>query len=270
MRWRWRAPGQAEVDLTASADDGAWLPARVRPAAAAVRGDGLSKRYGEGDGAVDALRDVTVSFALGSFGAIMGPSGSGKSTLLHLLAGLDTPTGGSVELAGVPIDGLDDDALTALRRTHVGFVFQAFNLLPALSAEDNILLPLRIAGVRPDTEWADTVIRVCGLAERRRHRPAELSGGQQQRLAIARALVARPTVVFADEPTGNIDSAAGDEILALLRLAVDEFGQTVVLVTHDPLAAARADRVVFLIDGRIVGEQLRPTAESIIAALRDR
>jgi putative ABC transport system ATP-binding protein len=236
--------------------------------AAVVRGHGLVKRFGSGTSAVDALRGVDVAFEPGSFTAIMGPSGSGKSTLLHILAGLDRPTDGWVEIDGTRLDGLGDRDLTLLRRRSVGFVFQAYNLLPVLSAEENITLPLRIGGARPDRAWLETLIEAVGLGDRRTHRPAELSGGQQQRVAVARALVTRPAVVFGDEPTGNLDSTSSREILALLRRAVDEFGQTIVMVTHDPSAATIADRVAFLADGRLVGIEERPTIDAILDHLR--
>ena len=212
---------------------------------------GVSRRYGEGEAAVDALVDVSTGFERGRFTAIMGPSGSGKSTLMHILAGLDNPTSGTVELDGEEITGLDDGELTKLRRDKLGFVFQFFNLLPVLTAEENLVLPLSIAGRKPDAEWLEQLIRTVGLEERRTHRPSELSGGQQQRVAVARALVSKPAVVFADEPTGNLDSKASAEVLRLLRQAVDEFGQTVIMVTHDPAAAAHADRLIVLRDGRI-------------------
>ena len=212
----------------------------------------LSRVYGEGETAVHALRDVTVAFPSGQFAAIMGPSGSGKSTLMHLLAGLDRPTAGSVVVDDLELANLDDKALTRLRRDRLGFVFQAFNLVPVLTAEENILLPLTLAGRKPDREWLDQLIAAVGLGDRLDHRPSELSGGQQQRVAVARALIHRPAVVFADEPTGNLDSHSSDEVLALLRQAVDEFGQTVVMVTHDAHAASVADRIVVLSDGRIV------------------
>jgi putative ABC transport system ATP-binding protein len=211
----------------------------------------VHRRYGEGEAAVDALAGVSASFDRGRFAAIMGPSGSGKSTLMHILAGLDRPTGGTVTLDGVDLSGLDDGKLTQLRRDKLGFVFQFFNLLPVLTAEENIALPLSIAGRRPDHEWLDQLIDVVGLGDRRTHRPAELSGGQQQRVAVARALVSRPAVVFADEPTGNLDSKASEEVLQLLRHSVDELGQTVIMVTHEAHAAAFADRLVVLRDGRI-------------------
>ncbi len=226
-----------------------------RPPAAArgqiVTATDLRRRYGEGQAAVDALAGVSVGFDRGRFAAIMGPSGSGKSTLMHLLAGLDKPTSGSVRLDGVELDGLDDGKLTQLRRDRLGFVFQFFNLLPVLTAEENIRLPLSIAGRQPDAAWFEQLIEVVGLGDRRSHRPAELSGGQQQRVAVARALVSKPAVVFADEPTGNLDSKASDDVMALLRHAVDELGQTVIVVTHDAHAAAYADRLVVLRDGKV-------------------
>jgi putative ABC transport system ATP-binding protein len=221
---------------------------------AIVTATDLRRRYGEGHAAVDALDGVTVSFERGQYAAIMGPSGSGKSTLMHVLAGLDTPTGGSVVIDGTELAGLDDGELTSLRRDKLGFVFQFFNLLPVLTAEENIVLPLTIAGREPDREWVDQLIDVVGLGDRRTHRPAELSGGQQQRVAVARALASKPAVVFADEPTGNLDSKASDEVLELLSRAVHEFGQTVIMVTHEPHAAAFADSVVVLDDGRVVHE----------------
>ncbi len=216
----------------------------------------LHRRYGEGDAAVDALDGVSVRFAQGRFAAIMGPSGSGKSTLMHILAGLDRPTSGSVVLDGTELADLDDDKLTELRRDKLGFIFQFFNLLPVLSAEENIRLPLSIAGREPDKELLERLIEVVGLGDRRTHRPAELSGGQQQRVAVARALVSKPAVVFADEPTGNLDSKASEEVLQLLREAVDGFEQTVVMVTHEAHAAAFADRLVALRDGRIAHDGL--------------
>ncbi|WP_456877824.1 ABC transporter ATP-binding protein [Geodermatophilus sp. SYSU D00710] len=241
-------------------------PASV--SSAAVRATGLTKVYGSGDTAVRALDGVDVAFGRGEFTAIMGPSGSGKSTLMHCLAGLDTATSGQVFLGGTELTRLRDDELTRLRRDRVGFVFQAFNLLPVLDARENVVLPMRLAGRRPDPAWFDAVIARLGLRERLRHRPAELSGGQQQRVAIARALLPRPDVVFADEPTGNLDSRAGAEVLDLLRSSVRETGQTVVMVTHDPTAASYADRVVLLADGRPAGEVERPTAASVLDALR--
>jgi putative ABC transport system ATP-binding protein len=219
-----------------------------------VEAVGLSRRYGEGEAAVDALVDVSTGFERGRFVAIMGPSGSGKSTLMHILAGLDKPTSGTVILDGEEITSLDDAELTRLRRDKLGFVFQFFNLLPVLTAEENLVLPLSIAGRKPDEEWVERLMRTVGLEDRRAHRPSELSGGQQQRVAVARALVSKPTVVFADEPTGNLDSKSSEDVLRLLRQAVDEFGQTVIMVTHDPAAAAHADRLLVLRDGRIVSD----------------
>ncbi len=220
----------------------------------------VSRRYGEGEAAVDALVGVSTGFERGRFTAIMGPSGSGKSTLMHILAGLDKPTSGTVSLDGEEITDLDDAALTKLRRDKLGFVFQFFNLLPVLTAEENLVLPLSIAGRKPDTQWLEQLIRTVGLADRRTHRPSELSGGQQQRVAVARALVSKPAVVFADEPTGNLDSKASADVLSLLRQAVDEFGQTVIMVTHDPAAAAHADRLITLRDGRIESDGPPPGA----------
>jgi putative ABC transport system ATP-binding protein len=232
----------------------------VFPVTEIVSATDLSRRFGDGPAAVDALDGVTVAFQSGSFAAVMGPSGSGKSTLMHVLAGLDKPTAGSVVIDGTEIAALDDAALTRLRRDKVGFIFQAFNLLPVLTAEENIVLPLSIAGRKVDREWLDTLIDAVGLDDRRTHRPSELSGGQQQRVAIARALVTKPAVVFADEPTGNLDSTASADVLALLRRAVDEFGQTVIMVTHDHDAAAVADRVVELADGHVVADRAIRTA----------
>ena len=228
----------------------------------------VSRRYGEGDAAVDALAGVSTDFERGRFSAIMGPSGSGKSTLMHILAGLDRPTAGTVVLDGSEITALDDGALTRLRRDKLGFIFQFFNLLPVLTAEENIVLPLSIAGTKPDPEWLDALIRTVGLDDRRTHLPAELSGGQQQRVAVARALVSRPAVVFADEPTGNLDSKASEDVLALLRGAVDEFGQTVIMVTHDPEAAAHADRLIALRDGRVVHEAAPGSADEVIELMK--
>jgi putative ABC transport system ATP-binding protein len=229
----------------------------------------VCRRYGEGDAAVNALAGVTVGFERGHFSAIMGPSGSGKSTLMHILAGLDRPTSGSVTLDGDEISGLDDAELTKLRRDKLGFVFQFFNLIPVLTAEENVLLPLSIAGRKPDTEWFDRLIDTVGLRDRLTHRPAELSGGQQQRVAVARALASRPAVVFADEPTGNLDSKSSEEVLRLLRTAVDEFGQTVVMVTHDPEAASYADRLVVLRDGLVVHDGAAGSAEEVIELMKD-
>ncbi len=228
----------------------------------------LTKRYGEGDAAVDALAGISTGFERDRFTAIMGPSGSGKSTLMHILAGLDMPTGGTVELDGVDLTSLDDGELTQLRRDKLGFVFQFFNLLPVLTAEENLVLPLSIAGRKPDRAWVDQLIRTVGLEDRRTHRPAELSGGQQQRVAVARSLISKPAVVFADEPTGNLDSKASVGVLELLRRAVDEFGQTVIMVTHDPAAAAHADRLITLRDGRIVHDDSPGSAEDVIELMK--
>jgi putative ABC transport system ATP-binding protein len=229
----------------------------------AVRLESVRKVYGGARNSVVALAGVTIGFPSGSFTAVMGPSGSGKTTLLHAAAGLDRPTSGSVILDGRQLDGLSETALTKLRRERVGFVFQAFNLLPALTVRQNVTLPLRLAGRRPNRAWVAQVLQQVGLAERRDHRPAELSGGQQQRVAIARALVCRPAVIFADEPTGALDMRTAREVLELLRGSVRAAGQTVVMVTHDPLAASYADRVVFLADGRLVGQLARPTAGAV-------
>ena len=233
-----------------------------------VAASGVSRRYGEGDTAVTALNDVSVEIERGKLTAVMGPSGSGKSTLMHILAGLDRPTEGSVLIDGIDITQLGDDALTRLRRDKIGFVFQFFNLLPMLTARENILLPMSIAGREPDPQWFDTVIDETGLRDRLTHRPAELSGGQQQRVAIARALLSRPAVLFADEPTGNLDSTASDEILQLLRRSVDSVGQTVVMVTHDPRAASIADRILFLSDGKVVKDIGRSTEDQIVDAMK--
>jgi putative ABC transport system ATP-binding protein len=233
-----------------------------------VTADQLRRRYGEGDTAVDALDGVTVSFERGRYSAIMGPSGSGKSTLMHILAGLDRPTSGSVELDGVEITGLDDGDLTKLRRDKLGFIFQFFNLIPVLTAEENIVLPLSIAGRRPDEEWLEQLIETVGLGDRRTHRPAELSGGQQQRVAVARALISKPAVVFADEPTGNLYSTSSGEVLHLLRRAADEFGQTVVMVTHDPDAASYADRLLILRDGQVVHDCDAGSADQVIELMK--
>jgi putative ABC transport system ATP-binding protein len=228
----------------------------------------VTRRYGEGDATVDALRGVSAEFPRGQFSAIMGPSGSGKSTFMHILAGLDQPTTGSVKIDGTEIIGLDDKELTRLRRDKVGFVFQFFNLLPVLTAQENIELPLSIAGRKPDPEWERQLLEAVGLMDRRTHRPSELSGGQQQRVAIARALLSKPAVVFADEPTGNLDSKTSTDILALLRRAADEFGQTIVMVTHDPRAAAIADRVLFLTDGLISRDAGQLTSDEILDQMK--
>jgi putative ABC transport system ATP-binding protein len=229
-----------------------------------VAGRDLEKRYGQGPTAVHALRGVTVELLAGSFTAIMGPSGSGKSTLMHLLAGLDRPTAGDVWLGPTRLNGLDDADLTRLRRTRVGFVFQTFNLLPMLTLEENVLLPVKIAGEEIDRAWLERLLVAVGLQERRRHRPAELSGGEQQRVALARALITRPSVVFADEPTGNLDSHSAEVLLHMFGRAVRDIGQTVVLVTHDPLAASYADRILFLSDGEIVHQTGRLSAADVV------
>jgi putative ABC transport system ATP-binding protein len=229
----------------------------------------LTRRYGEGDTAVDALRGVSLEVPKGQLTAVMGPSGSGKSTLMHILAGLDKPTSGEVTIDGTAISRLNDSDLTKLRRQHIGFIFQFFNLLPMLTAEENILLPLSIAGEKPDRKWVDDLLDRIGLADRRTHRPAELSGGQQQRVAIGRALVSKPTIVFADEPTGNLDSTTSGEILELMRSSVDTYGQTTVMVTHDARAAAIADHILFLDDGLIVKELGRSDAHEVISVLED-
>jgi putative ABC transport system ATP-binding protein len=243
-------------------------PASAGPAAtAAAATRSLNKTYGSGDTRVHALRDVDVSFEQGRFTAIMGPSGSGKSTLMHCLAGLDTADSGQVWIGGTDITGLKDNQLTRLRRERVGFVFQAFNLVPTLTAEQNILLPVTLAGATADRDWFSQVTSALGLAERLRHRPHELSGGQQQRVAVARALLTRPDVVFGDEPTGNLDSRAGAEVLSLLRRSTVEMGQSIIMVTHDPVAASYADRVVLMNDGELVGEVDHPDADSVLAAL---
>ena len=236
---------------------------------AVVVASDIARRYGEGETAVDALRGVSVDIDRGRLTAVMGPSGSGKSTLMHILAGLDKPTSGTVEVAGTEITTLGDNELTRLRREHIGFVFQFFNLLPMLTAEENIKLPLTIAGEKPEDGWVEKVVSDVGLTDRLSHRPAELSGGQQQRVAIARALVTRPTVLFADEPTGNLDSATGGEILNLLRSSVDTLGQTTVMVTHEPRAASIADRILFLADGCIVREMHGVTAHEVVIAMEE-
>jgi len=234
----------------------------------AARADGLTKTYGTGETQVVALDAVDAEIARGRFTAVMGPSGSGKSTLMHCLAGLDSVTSGQVWVGDTELTGLNERALTRLRRDKIGFMFQAFNLLPTLNAAENITLPMDIAGRKPDQEWLDRVIDTLGLRDRLKHRPAQLSGGQQQRVACARALASRPELIFADEPTGNLDSRAGAEVLRFLRDAVDELGQTVVMVTHDPGAAARADLVLFLADGQIVDRMDRPTAEAVLERLK--
>ena len=239
------------------------------PGQSVVAAQDLIRRYGDGDTAVDALRGVSLDVTKGKLTAVMGPSGSGKSTLMHILAGLDKATSGEVTIAGTAISKLNDTELTLLRRQHIGFIFQFFNLLPMLNAEENVVLPLSLAGEKPDKEWIAELMTKIGLEERSKHRPSELSGGQQQRVAIGRALVSRPTIVFADEPTGNLDSKTSGEILALLRETVDSLGQTTVMVTHDAHAAAIADRVLFLADGRIVRDLGRSSAHEILATLEE-
>jgi putative ABC transport system ATP-binding protein len=229
----------------------------------------IARRYGEGDTAVNALNGVSLDVEPGKLLAVMGPSGSGKSTLMHILAALDRPTSGWVEIAGVRLGSLSDTEITRIRRRHIGFVFQFFNLLPMLTAEENVLLPLSIAGEKPDPEWFESLLKEVGLTDRRKHRPSELSGGQQQRVAIARALVSRPTVVFADEPTGNLDSRTSHDILELLQRSVAQYGQTMVMVTHDASAAAIADRVLFLDDGKIVKDLGKTSAHEILQALEE-
>jgi len=234
----------------------------------AARAANVSKSYGDGDAAVHALDDVSVSLAAGEFTAIMGPSGSGKSTLLHVLAGLDRPTSGEIYVGDTEITSLKDKALTLLRRDQIGFIFQSFNLLPTLTAAENIVLPIKIAGRKPDAFWVQSIVETVGLTERLSHRPSQLSGGQQQRVAAARALASRPQIVFADEPTGALDSRSGAELLGFLQTAVKELGQTVVMVTHDASAAAYADRVLFLADGKIVDEMREPTADSVLDLMK--
>lgn len=239
-----------------------------RDNAVAARAVNATKVYGRGDTEVRALDGVTVDFATSRFTAIMGPSGSGKSTLMHTLAGLDTLTDGSVWIGDTDLSKLREKKLTQLRRDHVGFIFQGFNLIPTLSAIENITLPMRLAGTKPDQAWVDNVVDTVGLRSRLGHRPSELSGGQQQRVAVARALASRPQIIFADEPTGNLDSRTGAEILSFMRQAVREFGQTIVMVTHDPVAASYADRAVFLADGKIVDELNDPTSDSVFDRMR--
>ncbi|HVM52337.1 MAG TPA: ABC transporter ATP-binding protein [Acidimicrobiales bacterium] len=256
--------------MTATLTTAPAAPTSHRPPAGppAARAVNASKSYGKGESAVRALDGIDVEFAAAQFTAIMGPSGSGKSTLMHALAGLDDLTDGTVYLGDVDVTSLNDRKLTKLRRDRLGFVFQAFNLVPTLTALENITLPMDLAGRKADREWLDLVIDTVGLRGRLTHRPSELSGGQQQRVAVARALAGRPDIVFADEPTGNLDSRTGAEILAFMRLAVHELGQTIVMVTHDPVAASYADRVVFLADGRIVDELLDPTPESVLDRMK--
>ena len=251
---------EAERDVDEAAD---------RDGEPVVAATSLTRRFGEGETAVEALRGVSLQFERGKLTAIMGPSGSGKSTLMHILAGLDRPTAGRVAIAGTEVTSLDDRELTKLRRAHVGFIFQFFNLLPMLTARENILLPIRLAGGRPDPDWIDELTRKVGLADRLSHRPAELSGGQQQRVAVARALVSRPTIVFADEPTGNLDSTTSADVLELIRDSVTTLGQTTVMVTHDAHAAAIADRVLFLADGEILRDIGRCSARRILELIEE-
>ena len=239
------------------------------PTTSVVSAEGLTRRYGEGETAVDALRGVSLDVPTAKLTAVMGPSGSGKSTLMHILAGLDQATAGDVTIAGTNITKLGDTELTKLRRKHIGFVFQFFNLLPMLNAEENVVLPLSIAGEKPDKAWVEELLGKVGLTDRRSHRPSELSGGQQQRVAIGRALVSKPTIVFADEPTGNLDSRTSGEILELMRSSVDGYGQTTVMVTHDPRAAAIADRILFLADGLIVRDLGRSDAREVISVMEE-
>jgi putative ABC transport system ATP-binding protein len=256
-------------EITVYNDSAIVAPLAPAYAGVAVAAHDLTRRYGDGDSAVDAVRGVSLEVPAGQFTAIMGPSGSGKSTLMHLLAGLDRPSEGSVEIAGEDITTMGDKKLTLLRRKHIGFVFQAFNLVPTLTAEENVTLPLSIARRKIDRSWVDTVIQRVGLDDRRSHRPAEMSGGQQQRVAVARALVAEPTVLFADEPTGNLDSRSGAEVLQLLRDAVSAYGQTTVMVTHDAHAAASADRVIYLADGRVVADIEGASEDEILETVKE-
>ena len=248
---------QSVIDLTTRAEE-----------KAAARTVDATKIYGKGQAEVRALDGVTVEFGRGRFTAIMGPSGSGKSTLLHCIAGLDTLSSGSAFIGGSDLSTLNDHQLTVLRRDHVGFVFQAYNLVPTLTARENILLPLMLAGHKGDPAWVEKVVDTMGIRDRLTHRPAEMSGGQQQRVAVARALASKPEIIFADEPTGNLDSKAGAEVLTFMRKAVDEMAQTIVMVTHDPIAASYADRIVFLADGRIVDEMLEPTPERVLERMK--
>ncbi len=258
---------EEQADATGAAGAGGTASAVSSGQETVVDARDVTRVFGEGHTAVAALRGVSVDISAGKLTAVMGPSGSGKSTLMHILAGLDKPTSGSVHIAGIEITTLGDTPLTKLRREHIGFIFQFFNLLPMLNARENILLPLTIAGEKPDPAWFDDLIDRVGIKDRLGHRPAELSGGQQQRVAIARALVSRPTVVFADEPTGNLDSTSSGEILELMRTSVEAYGQTTVMVTHDAQAAAMADRILFLADGQIVQEMPRSTRHEILAAI---
>ncbi|MBB0243796.1 ATP-binding cassette domain-containing protein [Streptomyces alkaliphilus] len=253
---------EAAATRTTAGDDGG------SGGVSAARAERVVKAYGEGETRILALNEVSVEIARGAFTAIMGPSGSGKSTLMHCLAGLDSVTSGRVWVGDTELTGLNDRQLTRLRRDNIGFIFQSFNLLPTLTAAENITLPMDIAGRKPDREWVDQVIETVGLSGRLGHRPAQLSGGQQQRVAVARALASKPAIIFGDEPTGNLDSRAGTEILEFLRRSVDDLGQTIVMVTHDPTAAAYADRILFLADGAIVDEMTAPTAEKVLDRMR--
>ncbi|MEU8569681.1 ABC transporter ATP-binding protein [Streptomyces pathocidini] len=256
--------------MTTTTPSGVQTAARTTATAAvAARATDLTKVYGQGETQVVALDGVSVDFRKAEFTAIMGPSGSGKSTLMHCVAGLDSISSGSARIGDTELTGLKDKQLTKLRRDKIGFIFQAFNLLPTLNALENITLPMDIAGRKPDQAWLDTVVETVGLSGRLKHRPTELSGGQQQRVAVARALAGRPEIMFADEPTGNLDSRSGAEVLGFLRNSVRELGQTVVMVTHDPVAASYADRVVFLADGRIVDEMADPTADRVLDRMKD-
>jgi putative ABC transport system ATP-binding protein len=250
--------------MTTSTITGSTITGTTTITRSAARAENVSKSYGDGDAAVQALVDVSVTLNAGEFTAIMGPSGSGKSTLLHVLAGLDRPTSGEIYVGETEITKLKDKALTLLRRDQIGFIFQSFNLLPTLTAAENIALPIRIAGRKPDEFWVQSIVETVGLGDRLGHRPSQLSGGQQQRVAAARALASRPQIVFADEPTGALDSRSGSELLGFLRKAVRELDQTVVMVTHDPVAAGYADRVLFLADGKIVAEMADPTADTVL------
>jgi putative ABC transport system ATP-binding protein len=254
------------IETAAALSDARVLLDRTEPTVAARD---VTRRFGSGDTAVDALRGVSLDVSPGELLAVMGPSGSGKSTLMHILAGLDQPTSGTVEIVGRDISAMSDNELTKLRRAHIGFVFQFFNLLPMLTAEENVTLPLRIAGAKVDPAWLESVLGQLGLRDRRTHPPAQLSGGQQQRVAIARAVLSRPSVLFADEPTGNLDSTTSAEILEVLREAVESYGQTTIMVTHDARAAAIADRILFLADGRVVRELNRSSATEVLDALRE-
>jgi putative ABC transport system ATP-binding protein len=259
----------SQIDLDSGEQGSAPSQVDGRPLTPAARAANLTKTYGRGDAVVQALDDVSVEFERGRFTAVMGPSGSGKSTLMHCVAGLDVPTSGRAFVGAQEIGRLDDAGLTELRRDQIGFVFQSFNLVPTLSAAENITLPLAFAGVKVDQAWFDYLVEALGVADRLAHRPSEMSGGQQQRIACARALIRRPELIFADEPTGNLDSSASAELLAFLRDAVGEHGQSIVMVTHDPHAASYADRVVFLADGRVVGELASPTADLVLTQMME-